>query len=73
MEWAGGPIDGAVQVASPADLEAHISALLGAPERRAALGQNAIRSLSAHQGATRRTVAAILKCESFAAKSTPVQ
>ncbi len=65
--------DGAVQVDSPANLEAHISMLLSAPERRAALGQNAIRSLSGHQGATRRTAAAILKCESFAAKSTPAQ
>ena len=58
--------EGAVQVASPADLEAEVTALLGAPERRQALGQNAIRSLAAHQGATLRTVAAILKCESFA-------
>jgi 3-deoxy-D-manno-octulosonic-acid transferase len=59
--------EGAVQVASSADLEAEVTTLLGAPERRRALGQNAIRSLAAHQGATLRTVAAILKCESFAA------
>ncbi len=65
--------DGAVQVDGPAELETQIAALLGAPERRQALGQNAIRSLSAHQGATQRTVAAILKCESFATKSTQKQ
>jgi 3-deoxy-D-manno-octulosonic-acid transferase len=53
--------DGAVQVDNPAALEAQVAALLGAPERRTALGQNAIRSLAAHQSATRRTVTAILK------------
>ena len=65
--------DGAVQVDGSAELETQIAALLGAPERRQALGQNAIRSLAAHQGATQRTVEAILKCESFATKSTQKQ
>jgi 3-deoxy-D-manno-octulosonic-acid transferase len=57
--------EGAIQINSPADLEAQVDQLLRTPARRAALGQNAIRALSAHQGATRRTVAAILKCEKF--------
>ncbi len=55
--------NGAVQVDCPAALEAQVAALLGAPERRATLGLNAIRSLAAHQGATRRTAAAVLKYE----------
>jgi 3-deoxy-D-manno-octulosonic-acid transferase len=58
--------EGAVQVDGPAALEAQVTALLGAPEQREALGQNAIRSLSAHQGATRRTVAAILNSDNYA-------
>jgi 3-deoxy-D-manno-octulosonic-acid transferase len=58
---------GAVQVDSPAELEVRVATLLADPERSAALGQNAICSLAIHQGATRRTVAAILKDESFAA------
>jgi 3-deoxy-D-manno-octulosonic-acid transferase len=53
--------DGAVQVSGPTELEVEVAALLGAPERRTALGRNAIRSLDTHQGATRRTAAAILK------------
>jgi 3-deoxy-D-manno-octulosonic-acid transferase len=52
--------DGAIQVSGLTELEGEIATLLGAPERRVALGRNAIRSLAAHQGATRRTVAAIL-------------
>jgi 3-deoxy-D-manno-octulosonic-acid transferase len=59
--------EGAVQVDGPAALEAQVTELLGAPERRQTLGQNAIRSLSTHQGATRRTVAAILNSDNYAA------
>ena len=58
--------EGAVQVDGLAALEAQVTALLGAPEQREALGQNAIRSLSSHQGATRRTVAAVLNSDNYA-------
>jgi 3-deoxy-D-manno-octulosonic-acid transferase len=52
---------GAVQVGNAAQLGVQVAALLSDPNQRAALGQNAIHSLRSHQGATRRTVAAILK------------
>ncbi len=58
---------GAVQIQTPEELHTQVALLLGAPERRATLGANAIRALGAHQGATHRTVAAILKKESLIA------
>jgi 3-deoxy-D-manno-octulosonic-acid transferase len=52
--------DAAVQVRNAVELQAQVEALLNAPDRRGLLGQNAVSALAIHQGATRRTAAAIL-------------
>jgi 3-deoxy-D-manno-octulosonic-acid transferase len=52
--------EGAVQVRDAAELESRVGELLGAPQRRKLLGQNAARALAIHQGATHRTASAIL-------------
>ncbi len=51
---------GAVQVANAEELEARVGELLGEPGQRKILGQNAALALVGHQGATRRTVSAVL-------------
>src|SRR5688572_33257683 len=47
--------DGAMQVSNADQLEAAIAKLLGSPERREALGKNAVRVVRENSGAIERT------------------
>ncbi len=62
--------EAAVQVHDATDLHAQVENLLGAPDRRELLGQNAVTALVVHQGATRRTTAAILRHKSPVSSAT---
>lgn len=52
--------DGAIQVSNAEQLEAAIAKLLGSPERREALGHNAVRVIRENSGAIERTVEMIV-------------